>query len=125
MAIERTEDRLLTVAEVAERLRVHPITVRRHIKSGRLRAVRVGRSVRVRESDVEALLKPAMASDVRAPYQPALVTEEEKERRRKIVEEMRRRRAKMKPLGISTAELIREGRGELERRAERHLGMGG
>ncbi len=124
MAIERTEDRLLTVQEVAERLRVHPITVRRHIKAGRLRAVRVGRSVRVRVSDLEAFLRPETASSVRVPYRwPP--TPEETEGRRKIVEEMRRRRARMKPLGITTTELIREGREELERRAERHLQMGG
>ena len=123
MAIESTEDRLLTVPEVAERLRVHPITVRRHIKAGRLRAVRVGRSVRVRASDVDAYLRPEVAPVVRLPRWPP--TKEELERRRKIVERMRRRRAKMKPLGITTTELIREGREELERRAERYLGLGG
>ena len=50
MAIEPSEDRLLTVNDVAERLQVHPITVRRHIKAGKLRAVRVGRSGRFREA---------------------------------------------------------------------------
>lgn len=105
-----SDDRLLTVAEVAERLRVHPITVRRHIKSGRLQAVRVGRSVRVRASDVQALLKPAMASDVRAAYRAAPVTEEERERRRGIFREMQERRARMKPLGMTTAELVRLAR---------------
>ena len=112
MAIESTQERLLTVAEVAEQLRLHPITVRRHIKAGRLRAVRVGRAVRVRQSEVDAFMRP-----------DAVVTEQELERRRKIVAEMRRRRARMKPLGISTTELIREGRRELERRTERYLGL--
>lgn len=119
------EDRLLTVQEVAGRLGVHPITVRRLIKRGDLTAVRIGRAVRVRESDLKALVKPATTSDVRAAYSTEPVTEDERQRRRKIVDEMRRRRAKMKPLGVSTTELIREGRRELERRAERQLGMGG
>ena len=43
---------LLTVAEVAEWLRLHPITVRRHIKAGLIRAVRIGRAVRVPEAEV-------------------------------------------------------------------------
>lgn len=43
---------LLTVKEVADRLRVAPITVRRHIAAGRLPAVRVGRLVRVEEASV-------------------------------------------------------------------------
>ena len=120
MAVESAEDRLLTVQEVAQRLRVHPITVRRHIKAGRLRAVRVGRSVRVRRSDVNAFDRPHTEAQLRHRWPP---TAEELERRRKIVEEMRRRRAKMKPLGMSTTQLIREGRKELERRAERHLGL--
>ncbi len=48
--------KLLTVDEVAKRLRLHPITVRRHIRSGRLPATRIGRSVRVREEDIEATM---------------------------------------------------------------------
>jgi excisionase family DNA binding protein len=115
MAIEqRHDDQLLTVREVAERLRLHPITVRRHIASGRLPAVRIGRAVRVREADVRALGRR---------QGPEPVTAEEIERRRQIVERMLARRAKMKPLGITTTELVRKGREELERRAERHLGL--
>jgi len=109
MAIDHTEDRLLTVNEVAERLRIHPITVRRHIKAGRLRAVRVGRNVRLREADLEAFLRPEAVSGIKLPYRwPP--TPEETAHRRKIVEEMLKRRAKMKPLGISTVELIRQAR---------------
>lgn len=35
-------ERLLEVAHVAKRLRCHPETVRRHIRAGRLKAVRRG-----------------------------------------------------------------------------------
>lgn len=43
----------LTVAEVAEMLRVSTMTVYRLIKSGELPAVRVGRSYRLAEDDVD------------------------------------------------------------------------
>lgn len=42
----------LTVREVAAIYNVHEMTVRRHIAAGRLRAVRVGRSIRVRPEDL-------------------------------------------------------------------------
>lgn len=42
----------LTVADVAELWRVSPSTVRRMIRDGRLRAVRVGRSLRVSRTDL-------------------------------------------------------------------------
>ena len=46
---------LLTTAEVAERLKFSPATVREMIRRGELRAERWGRQWRVRE---EALVKP-------------------------------------------------------------------
>ena len=47
---------LLTVAEVAASMRVSTMTVYRLIRSGDLRAMRVGRSYRVRRSEVDAYL---------------------------------------------------------------------
>lgn len=52
-----TDSRFLTVQEVADLMRVSSMTVYRLIKSGDLRAVRVGRSFRVREDDVNAYLE--------------------------------------------------------------------
>jgi excisionase family DNA binding protein len=49
---------LMTIQEAADALRVAPITVRRYIRSGRLRAVRVGRLLRIEKDDVEALPEP-------------------------------------------------------------------
>ncbi len=49
--------RFLTVQEVAILLRVSTMTVYRLIKSGDLAAVRVGRSFRVRDADVDAYLE--------------------------------------------------------------------
>ncbi|MEY2435962.1 MAG: hypothetical protein QOH64_1313 [Acidimicrobiaceae bacterium] len=48
--------RFLTVAEVAEHLRVSSMTVYRLVKAGDLPAVRVGKSYRVREDDLDAYL---------------------------------------------------------------------
>lgn len=48
--------RFLTVQEVADLMRVSTMTVYRIIKSGALPAVRVGRSFRVRDVDVDAYL---------------------------------------------------------------------
>jgi excisionase family DNA binding protein len=120
MAIERA-DELLTVAAVADRLKVHPITVRRLIKAGRLPVVRVGRAVRVRASDVDAFARPEGAAGAGRPHRRP-PTRDEIEQRRKAVNRIRAIRDRMKPLGMTTTELIREGRVELERRAERHHG---
>ena len=46
----------LTVAEVAEQLRVSTMTVYRLIKSGDLVAARIGRSYRLRPEDVDGFL---------------------------------------------------------------------
>jgi excisionase family DNA binding protein len=48
--------RFLTVQEVADLMRVSSMTVYRLIKAGDLPAVRVGRSFRVAEADVDAYL---------------------------------------------------------------------
>ncbi len=49
-------DRLHTVAEVAEHMRVSNMTVYRLIKAGAIAAVRVGKSYRIRQSDLDAYL---------------------------------------------------------------------
>lgn len=50
------EDPWLTVPQVSAELKIHPATVRIWIKTGRLRAVRVGREWRVRRSEVDRTL---------------------------------------------------------------------
>ena len=50
------EDGLLTVSEVCEAMRVSNMTVYRLIKSGELPAIRLGKTYRVLESDVERYL---------------------------------------------------------------------
>ncbi|HWA63015.1 MAG TPA: helix-turn-helix domain-containing protein [Caulobacteraceae bacterium] len=61
-------EEVYTVESVAEQLRLHPKTVLRFIKEGRLRATKVGKSYRILRSDLDALAgrKPAPAApDVR------------------------------------------------------------
>ena len=50
------EARFLTVAEVAAQLRVSNMTVYRLIKAGELGALRVGKSYRIREDDIDRYL---------------------------------------------------------------------
>ena len=60
-----TDDRLLTVHEVAERLRVDPETVRRMLRSGRLRGsipVSPRAGWRIQESEVARLIEAGKAA---------------------------------------------------------------
>jgi excisionase family DNA binding protein len=50
------DDPLLTVGEVAGLMRVSNMTVYRLIKSGQLRAIRVGKNYRLRRREVENYL---------------------------------------------------------------------
>lgn len=52
-----SEVKFLTIAEVAAMMRVSKMTVYRIVHSGELPAVRVGRSFRVTEQDVNAYIK--------------------------------------------------------------------
>jgi excisionase family DNA binding protein len=64
-------EEVYTVEQFAERLKLHPKTVLRFIKEGRLRAVKVGRSYRIFRSDLEAFGGFAPAS---RPVAPVRVT---------------------------------------------------
>lgn len=51
------EDRLWTVAEVADHMRVSNMTVYRLIRAGQLPAIRVGKNYRIRGADLAAYLR--------------------------------------------------------------------
>jgi excisionase family DNA binding protein len=55
--------RLLTVAEVANVIRVSRMTVYRLIRRGQLKAIRVGRNYRVREDDLNDYLESQAVTD--------------------------------------------------------------
>lgn len=48
-------EEIYTVEQFAERLKLHPKTVLRFIREGRLRAVKVGKSYRILRSELEAM----------------------------------------------------------------------
>ena len=48
-------EEVYTVEQFAERLKLHPKTVLRFIKDGRLRAVKVGKSYRILRTELEAM----------------------------------------------------------------------
>ena len=50
-------DNLLSVKQVAYILKVHPLTIRRYIKEERLKAVKSGGNVRIKESDLNEFNK--------------------------------------------------------------------
>jgi excisionase family DNA binding protein len=54
---ERFSNKLLTVNEVADILRVSNMTVYRLVKSGQIPAIRVGKNYRIKESDVNDYLE--------------------------------------------------------------------
>jgi len=103
---------LLTVEEVAKRLRLHPITVRRHIRSGRIPATRIGRAVRVKEEDIEPVTEPPkrvvdMTPEELRTHIMRPLTPEGLERRRRAFDEMKGLQV---PIDINTATLKRVGR---------------
>lgn len=61
------DDSFLTVAEVAEILKLNQQTVRNWIDQGSLPALRVGRRVRIRRSDLERLLDESRTSATTGP----------------------------------------------------------
>lgn len=56
LSVQYTRSNFLTVGEVSQVLRVSNMTVYRLINAGQLPAVRVGKSYRVREEDLDAFL---------------------------------------------------------------------
>ena len=73
MAKSDYDESFLTVAEVAELLRLNQQTVRNWIDAGSLPAVRVGRRVRIKRSDLDRIVEsgyqgsPAPASPISGP----------------------------------------------------------
>ena len=51
------QEPLLTVRDVAERLSLSEATIRRYIRTGRLRPVRLGRAVRFTQEEVAGLVR--------------------------------------------------------------------
>jgi excisionase family DNA binding protein len=67
-------EEVYTVEQFAERLKLHPKTVLRFIKDGRLRAVKVGKSYRILRTDMEAMsgITPDVFRDAVEAYRGVL-----------------------------------------------------
>ena len=63
---DQVEEEYVTVAEVAELLRLNQQTVRNWIDQGSLPAIRVGRRVRIKRSDLDRLLSDGYSGGSRA-----------------------------------------------------------
>lgn len=64
-------ENLFNVNQAAFILKVHPLTIRRYIKEGKLKAVRAGGSVRIKESDLQAFNKeftPYQRAESKSPF---------------------------------------------------------
>lgn len=53
----KTVENLFNVNQAAFILKVHPLTVRRYIKEGVLKAIKMGGNVRIKESQLQTFLK--------------------------------------------------------------------
>jgi excisionase family DNA binding protein len=63
---DQTDEYYLTVAEVAELLRLNQQTVRNWIDQGSLPALRVGRRVRIKRSDLDRVLSEGYSAGAQA-----------------------------------------------------------
>jgi excisionase family DNA binding protein len=67
MSPSEPDETYLTVAEVAETLKLNQQTVRNWIDQGSLPALRVGRRVRIKRSDFERILRESYSAGTAAP----------------------------------------------------------
>jgi excisionase family DNA binding protein len=56
--MSNTTPDLKTIPQAAEQLQVHPNTIRNFILRGDLKAERIGRLIRIRQANIDALLTP-------------------------------------------------------------------
>jgi excisionase family DNA binding protein len=66
-------EEVYTVEQFAERLKLHPKTVLRFIRDGRLRAVKVGKSYRILRTEMEAMTGVVRGSQLKAPRVTSIV----------------------------------------------------
>jgi excisionase family DNA binding protein len=67
VSTNESEESYLTVAEVAETLKLNQQTVRNWIDQGSLPALRVGRRVRIKRSDFERILEESYSGGAATP----------------------------------------------------------
>ena len=127
---------LMTVREAASLLKISPVTIKRWLKQGRLRAYHVGpRAVRIKHEDIEALLMPTTGASAHAEYKevPAMLSPAhehaqprqpqagERARRQQLVATIRARRTQRVIAPMTAAQLIQAAREEGERDADQEV----
>lgn len=61
---------LFNINQAAYILKVHPLTVRRYIKEGKLKAVRIGGAVRIKDSELQSFNKDFVPYERKEPTSP-------------------------------------------------------
>ena len=64
-------ENLFNVKQAAFILKVHPLTIRRYIQEGKLRAVRAGGNIRIKESELQKFNKdftPQTKTELSSPF---------------------------------------------------------
>jgi len=56
------EEKFLTTDQVAQILQVHPFTILKFLKDGKLNGVKLGRVYRIKQSDVEEFIEERMTN---------------------------------------------------------------
>jgi len=69
-------DEFYTVNQAAIALKVHPLTIRRYIKEGKLKAVRVGGNVRISLNDLRSFTQNFIPHQRQVKIQPGTQTRE-------------------------------------------------
>ena len=101
---------LSSVEEVARLYRVHGMTVRRHIKQGKLRAVKMGGRIRVRKEEGERFMESVEAPAHAAALPAVPPSAEEIKRRRALFARVMHLRAAIGLIGTTADALVREAR---------------
>ena len=83
------DDEYLTVNEIAEHLKLNPQTVRNWIDQGALRAVRIGRRVRVSRAEMDRILAQG-ASTTAEPQASAVASDQPDEQLSQALERAQR-----------------------------------
>lgn len=74
-------ENLFNINQAAFILKVHPLTVRRYIREGRLKAIKVGGNVRIKESQLQEFNKefspriPQMKTGIETKTPPKIFTD--------------------------------------------------
>jgi len=73
------KDKYFTTEQVANILQVHPFTILKFIKEGKLMGIKLGRVYRIKESDVEEFLETRMTGKAKKKVEESKQDKEEED----------------------------------------------